>query len=124
MLKHVCITFLILFLLPAVASAQNVLTGHVTDARTNEPLIGVSVVLKENTTVGTITDLDGNFKLEAPASSTLVFSYIGYTTQEVAVKGRRILEVTLTEDSKTLDEVVVVGYGTQKKVILQVLSAR
>lgn len=118
MLKHVCMTFLILLLLPAVASAQNVLTGRVKDARTNEPLIGVSVVLKENTTVGTITDLDGNFKLEVPASSTLVFSYIGYSTQEVAVKGRKTLEVNLTEDSKTLDEVVVVGYGTQKKVNL------
>lgn len=59
MLKHVCIAFLILLVLPMAISAQNVLTGHVKDARTNEPLIGVSVVLKGNTTVGTISDLDG-----------------------------------------------------------------
>ena len=118
MLKHVCMTFLILFLLPVAISAQNVLTGHVKDARTNEPLIGVSVVLKGNATVGTISDIDGNFKLDIPASSTLIFSYIGYATQEVAVGERKTLQIALSEDSKTLDEVVVVGYGTQKKVNL------
>lgn len=118
MLKHVCIAFLILLMSPMAISAQNVLTGHVKDARTNEPLIGVSVVLKGNTTVGTISDLDGNFKLDVPASSTLIFSYIGYATQEIAVEGRKNLQVAMAEDSETLDEVVVVGYGTQKKVNL------
>lgn len=118
MLKHVCIAFLILLMLPMAISAQNVLTGHVKDARTNEPLIGVSVVLKGNTTVGTISDLDGNFKLDVPASSTLIFSYIGYATQEIAIEGRKNLQVAMAEDSETLDEVVVVGYGTQKKVNL------
>lgn len=118
MLKHLCMTFLFLLLLPVAASAQNAMTGHVKDARTNEPLIGVSVVLKGNTTVGTISDLDGNFKLDVPASSTLIFSYIGYATQEIAVEGRKNLQVAMTEDSETLDEVVVVGYGTQKKVNL------
>lgn len=118
MLKHLCMTFLFLLLLPVAASAQNAMTGHVKDARTNEPLIGVSVVLKGNTTVGTISDLDGNFKLDVPASSTLIFSYIGYATQEIAVEGRKNLQVAMAEDSETLDEVVVVGYGTQKKVNL------
>ena len=76
------------------------------------------MVLKGNTTVGTISDLDGNFKLDVPASSTLIFSYIGYATQEIAIEGRKNLQVAMAEDSETLDEVVVVGYGTQKKVNL------
>lgn len=118
MLKHVCIAFLILILLPVAASAQNVLRGQVTDARTGDPLVGVTVVLKGNTTTGTVTDLDGNFQLDVPASATLLFSYIGYLPQEVVVKGRQLLNVVMTEDTKTLDEVVVVGYGTQKKVNL------
>ena len=80
-----------------------------------EPVIGASVVVKGNNTMGTITDFDGNFMLDVPAKSVLVISYIGYVTQEVPTAGKNSLEIVLKEDTKTLDEVVVIGYGTQRK---------
>lgn len=84
-------------------------------SETNEGLPGVSVVLK-GTTSGTVTDVDGRFSLTVPAGTgTLVFSYIGYTRQEVAINNRSTLDVSLVPDTRALDEVVVVGYGTQKK---------
>ncbi len=88
--------------------------GTVTDS-TGELLIGVNVSVK-GTTIGTITNIDGHYGLEVPANSTLVFSYVGYVTQEIAVGSQNILDVTLADDSQALDEVVVVGYGVQKKV--------
>ena len=87
--------------------------GLVVDAN-GEPIIGASVLLK-GTTNGTITDIDGNFTLQGVKAGTLVISYIGYKTQEVVVSGNASLKVVLTEDSEVLDEVVVVGYGTQKR---------
>lgn len=90
-----------------------VVKGKVIDA-TGEPIIGANVMLK-GTSNGTITDVDGNFNL-SNAKGTLVISFIGYTTQEVTVKGNETnLTVTLKEDSELLEEVVVVGYGTMKK---------
>lgn len=80
-----------------------------------EPVIGASVIVKGNNTMGTITDFDGNFMLDVPAKSVLVISYIGYVTQEVPTAGKNSLEIVLKEDTKTLDEVVVIGYGTQRK---------
>jgi TonB-linked SusC/RagA family outer membrane protein len=79
-----------------------------------EPIIGASV-LEKGTTNGIITDLDGNFSLQAKKGSVLVVSFIGYKTQEVTVNSVQFLKITLLEDSKTLDEVVVIGYGTQRK---------
>jgi len=97
------------------ATAQsNVVTGTVTDVN-GEPLIGVNVIVKEATNIGTITDLDGRFSLDVLGGRTLVFTYIGYASQEISIEGRRTLDVQLREDSEVLDEVVVVGYGTQKK---------
>ncbi len=97
-----------------VVSAQQVaVRGQVLDAGTKEPMIGVSV-LEKGTTNGTITDFDGNYSLNVAKGKTLVFSYIGYVTQEIVVSGET-LNVNLKEDSKTLSEVVVVGYGVQKK---------
>ena len=90
--------------------------GLVVDAN-GEPIIGASVLLK-GTTNGTITDIDGNFTLQGVKAGTLVISYIGYKTQEVVVSGNASLKVVLTEDSEVLDEVVVVGYGTQKKATM------
>lgn len=90
-------------------------TGTVTDV-TGEPLIGVSVQLK-GTTTGAITDIDGNFSLSGKTGDVLVFSYIGMVTQEVTYKGSP-MKVVLQEDAQALEEVVVVGYGTQKKVNL------
>lgn len=94
--------------------AQNIqLTGVVTDA-SNEPIVGASVVEK-GTTNGVITDYDGNFTLNVPAKATIVISYVGYQTQEIAVNGRNHIKTILKEDTELLDEVVVVGYGTMKK---------
>ncbi|MCD8137985.1 MAG: carboxypeptidase-like regulatory domain-containing protein [Parabacteroides gordonii] len=82
-----------------------------------EPIIGANVVEK-GTMNGIITDIDGKFFLDVVSGTTLVVSYIGYKTEEVAVGNKRNLSITLKEDSETLEEVVVVGYGTQKKVNL------
>jgi tonB-linked outer membrane protein, susC/ragA family len=97
-----------------VAFAQNQVTGHVADA-TGEPIIGANVTVK-GTTVGTITDIDGNFTLEVGSTDgTLVVSFIGYKSAEAAIKGKSPINVILQEDTETLDEVVVVGYGTQNR---------
>ena len=81
-----------------------------------EPIIGANVTLKGDATVGSITDIDGNFDLSVPSNATLQVSYIGYNTQDVPVGNKSFLNITLKEDTETLDEVVVVGYGSQKKV--------
>lgn len=97
------------------AYAQQVMvTGQVTD-ETNFGMPGVNVQVK-GTTIGVITDMDGNYSIEVPNSkSVLVFSFIGYTTQEIAVKNQKKIDVLLKEDTQTLEEVVVVGMGTQKR---------
>lgn len=112
-MKHL---FLLLTLLSfsLTALAKQKVTGKVKDS-SGEPVIGASVVVKGNNTMGTITDFDGNFMLDVPAKSVLVISYIGYVTQEVPTAGKNSLEIVLKEDTKTLDEVVVIGYGTQRK---------
>lgn len=92
------------------------LTGTVTDS-TGEPVIGANVVEK-NSRNGTVTDIDGNFVLDVPQNAVVRISYIGYIPQEQRLKGKNHLSVTLKENSQTLNEVVVVGYGTQKKVNL------
>lgn len=87
--------------------------GRIVDA-TGEPVIGANVTVK-GTTNGCVTDFDGNFTL-SDAKGTLVVSFIGYQTQEIEVKGNeRNLQIILKEDTELLDEVVVVGFGTQKK---------
>ncbi|MEG1659013.1 MAG: TonB-dependent receptor [Bacteroides sp.] len=93
---------------------QQTVSGTVSDA--TGPIIGASVQVK-GTTTGTITNLDGEFSINARKGATLIISYIGYTTQEVVVTGKT-LTINLKEDSKQLDEVVIVGFGTQKKVNL------
>jgi len=113
---HLRLRVLFLFLIAgsSMAWAQDQqVSGTVLDS-TGEPLIGVSV-LQKNTTNGTITDFNGEFKLSVPANATLVFSYIGYVTQEVNMGTRSSISITMREDTQTLDEVVVVGYGVQKK---------
>src|ERR1051325_11889467 len=98
------------------AYAQNVtLKGKVTDATTGESLIGVSVSVKGSAT-GTQTDVNGAFSLSAPSNATLVVSYIGYTTQQVPVNGQTTINIKLQAQSNALNEVVVIGYGTQRKI--------
>lgn len=106
---------LLILLFPFALSAQNTkVSGKVLDASTNEPLVGVTVV-QTGTQNGTITDIDGNYSIDCPADANLTFSYIGYVTQTVFVNGKSTIPVYLNPDDKTLEQVVVVGYGTMKK---------
>jgi TonB-linked SusC/RagA family outer membrane protein len=97
--------------------AQKTLTGRVNDAQ-GQPVIGANVVIK-GTTTGVTTDVEGKFTLNPPSSgASLIISFIGYITKEVAVDNLSVIDITLESDAMSLDEVVVVGYGTQKKVNL------
>jgi TonB-dependent starch-binding outer membrane protein SusC len=97
-----------------VALAQdNSVTGKVSDGK-GSPLPGVSIAVK-GTTRGTNSDAEGNYKVQAPASAVLVYSYVGFEVQEIAVGNKTTINVTLVEDNKSLNEVVVIGYGTVKK---------
>ncbi|WP_353721762.1 carboxypeptidase-like regulatory domain-containing protein [Dyadobacter sp. 676] len=98
------------------AFAQNSIKGKIKDEQ-GQPLPGVSVVVK-GTTAGTVTDNEGLYTVNAEKNGTLVFSFIGYLTQEVPVAGKSIIDVILIADTKALEEVVVVGYGTAKKATL------
>lgn len=104
------------FLALAQQQTRRQITGTVTDER-GEPIIGANVAVK-GATIGSITNVDGEFTLSVPEGATLVVSYIGYITQEVAVNNQTSLRIGLREDTQALEEVVVVGYGTQKKVNL------
>jgi iron complex outermembrane receptor protein len=97
-----------------VAFAQSTVTGKVTASENGEALPGVSILV-EGTTTGTVSTVDGEYTISVPANSTLIFSYIGYVTQRVEVGNQSVVDVQLAADAKALDEVVVVGYGTQKR---------
>lgn len=102
----------------AMAQSQTIkVKGQVVDEN-GEPMIGATVRVK-NSQAGTVTDFEGNFQLDVPSNATLLVSYLGYKTREVAVRGRAVLEtIQLSSDANLLDQVVVVGYGTQKKADL------
>ncbi|MDT0687687.1 SusC/RagA family TonB-linked outer membrane protein [Autumnicola psychrophila] len=108
--------FFMCFLCCGFISAQEVITGTVTDA--NGPLPGVNVIL-EGTTTGTTTDFDGNYSLEVEEDlgpdARLVFSYISYETQQIAINGRSVIDINMVADAQSLDDVIVVGYGTQSR---------
>jgi TonB-linked SusC/RagA family outer membrane protein len=111
------ITFLLGFLVFSLSAAyaQNIeIKGTVKSADEGLSLPGVNVVVK-GTTTGTITDINGNYKLTADGAAIIVFSYIGYKTEEVAIAGRTTIDLSLESDSEGLEEVVVVGYGARKK---------
>ena len=105
--------FVFLGILPVCAQNQ-LIKGRVLDKNTKDPLIGVTV-LENGTNNGTITGIDGDFSISVKPNAVLKVSYIGYETQEVLLKGKSSIDVFLGEDSKVLDEVVVVGYGSQSK---------
>ncbi len=119
-MKHILLIpvsflWLLAFLLPSWALAQEVVSGTVTAQSNGEPLPGVNVVLK-GTSTGTITDAEGTYRLNISGENpVLVFSYIGYISQEMAINNQSEINITLAEDLQTLSEVVVVGYGTQEK---------
>ncbi|WP_295178126.1 TonB-dependent receptor [uncultured Christiangramia sp.] len=96
-----------------IGLAQNVVTGKVIDTE-GIPLLGVNVIEK-NTSNGTTTDFDGNFEISVDDNAVIVFSFVGFLTKEVSVSGGEKLSVTLDTDSESLDEVVVIGYGAQRK---------
>lgn len=106
---------LLLLIIPLQLSAQVIhITGTVTDKATGAALPGVTVIV-QNTTLGTVTDFDGNYSISTNAGSVMTFSYIGYTSLDVVVGNETIIDVSLTEEAQSLDEVVVIGYGVQKK---------
>lgn len=104
------------FLLTIGGYAQNSISGIVRDASNNTSLPGVNVSVKEKTGAGTITDIDGNFKLKLPeGAKTLIFSFVGYTSQEVPIANKTVFEIRLQSDAKTLDEVVVTALGIKRQ---------
>ncbi|UZH55415.1 TonB-dependent receptor [Salinimicrobium tongyeongense] len=117
MKKIIATTYFLLFSI--IILGQNIVevSGKVVDKDTGIPIPGVNIIEK-GTTNGTMTDFDGNFILEAPANTTLVISYLGYTTQEININNRSEIDIALQQGAAALDEVIVVGYGTQKKVNL------
>jgi len=104
--------FALLFSVSA-AYGQSSITGTVKEAGSDEPLVGATVIVKGKN-VGTTTDLDGNYEVNASENDTLRFSYVGYVAQEVPVAGRSVINIALATEAEALDEVVVVGYGTQR----------
>ena len=117
-LKFCFLLFMIGICSGAFAQNSSRVSGRVVDDK-GEPLIGVSVMLKADKTIGAITDTDGKYSLTVPGKNDILqFSYIGYLTQEITVGSKSEINVTLLENLKSLDEVVVVGYGTQKKASL------
>lgn len=114
-MKKYLLILLSAFALCVSAQTQATLTGKVIAANDNEPMIGASVTVK-GTTIGTVTDLDGNYTLSnIPNNATIVFYMVGYVRQEVRQNGRAKIDILLAEDTALLDEVVVIGYGTVKK---------
>ncbi|WP_029902781.1 TonB-dependent receptor [Prevotella sp. 10(H)] len=99
----------------AIYAQNKVVTGKIIDEISNEPLIGVTIKEQSSPTNGTITNIDGEFSITVQDNSTLEISYMGYVPQKISVAGKSRLEILLKEDSKILDEIVVVGYGTQSR---------
>lgn len=117
---HLILTLLLMTLVcwPQAIAAQNcLLKGKVIDQRSGEPLVGASI-LEVGTSNGILTDIDGNFELTVQKDAILRVSYVGFITQDVGTKGENYIEISLKEDAEMLDEVVVVGYGSQKKATL------
>jgi len=101
------------------AWAQKKITGKVTDFGNAETLPGAKVLLKGNSKIGTVTDIDGNYTITVPGEkSTLVFSYLGYASQEVLIGNKTVINVQLKQSIQGLDEIVLVGYGTAKRADL------
>jgi Outer membrane receptor proteins, mostly Fe transport len=111
--KPLGLLFLFCFI-PFWALAQNITVKGVVKDISGEPLLGVNV-RQVGTTTGTVTDIEGNYTLQVKKDAKLLFSFVGFVNQTINVDGRNTINVTLKEDSKTLEEVVVVGYGTAKK---------
>lgn len=117
MVKKLLIVLMLVFTAFSAFGQSRGVKGKVVSSDDSEPVIGASVIV-QGTSKGTVTDLNGEFSIDAPANSNLVFSYIGYITQTVAVNGQQSINVVLKSKAKELNDVVVIGYGTQKKADL------
>ena len=106
----------LLCLFPLGAMAQSIVKGTVND-EAGDPVIGATVKV-QGSQKGAITDFDGKFSVEAASNATLIISYVGYETQTVKVAGKGDIVITLKEDNTTLNDVVVIGYGTMKKKLV------
>jgi hypothetical protein len=113
MKRLLLLSAMLVALVTSVGYAQRTVSGKVTSGEDGSPLPGVSVVVK-GTSTGTTTDVEGNYKISAPDNATLVFSYVGFVTQEQQVGPRSVVDVTLVNDEKLLSEVVVTALGIEK----------
>src|SRR5690606_17667816 len=112
------LTALMMLVTVSAVWAQRSVTGKVTDANDNSEVIGATVLVK-GTTRAAVTDVDGKYTISVPSNdAVLVFTYVCKTTQEIAVGGQSVVNVSLVDDAKSLEEVVVVAYGTRKKADL------
>lgn len=114
MKRKVLLVLLCLFSINYVFAQSIKVTGKVTDATSNETLIGVSITVK-GSTVATQTDLNGNYTINVPSNGVLVFTYLGYTAQEIKVNGQTVINAQLSSSNQQLNQVVVIGYGSQRK---------
>ena len=117
-LKRTLTSFLLAVATIPVFAESIKVSGTVTDVNDGEPLIGVTVKVKGTPTAGTVTDMEGNYEITVADNATLQFSYVGFAPVEMKVNKRSVIDVEMTDAGQTLDQVVVVGYGTQKKVNL------
>ncbi len=115
MKRHLLLTLLCTFFAMTIYAQEITVAGHVTESENGEPIPGVSVRLQSKNSRGTLTDLEGNYSLKMPGDETLIFSAVGFSTVEVPVNKQSKLDVALKPVISTLENVVVVGYGTQKK---------
>ncbi len=113
-MKQILLSLLLVLVFGFAYAQAQTITGKVTDATNQEGVPGVSVVVK-GTTTGTITDSNGTYSLSAPSGSTLVFQLLGYKSQEIVLASQSVIDIALQSDASTLDDVVVVAYGTQQK---------
>ena len=107
----------LVFLSVQVMAQQKTISGKVTSADDGKPLPGVSIKIK-GTSSGAVTDVAGSYSLQASKGQVLVFSFLGSLTQEITIADRNVINVSMGEDAKSLNEVVIVGYGTQKRADL------
>ncbi|OFX89565.1 MAG: hypothetical protein A2W99_14675 [Bacteroidetes bacterium GWF2_33_16] len=117
MIKKLRLTLILIFIkvfIPGLLLAQVTITGSVIDSEDNSTLPGVTV-LEKNTGIGSITDIDGKYSIAVPKDAILVFSFVGYKSQEIVVGTQTIINVVLEKQMELLDEVIVIGYGTQRK---------
>lgn len=114
---------LMMFVLASVATFAQKVSGVVTSSTDGEPMPGVAIMVK-GTSTGVVTDIDGNYSINVPADGTLIFSFIGFSTQEIVVGNQTTIDVVLEEETAMLEDLVVIGYGVQKKSVVTAAIAK